>query len=108
MGETWSSACIWDHDYGRLENISPYSSFGQNLWLGGGSLGSPPDPVGPTNAWYNEVQYYDYETNGCSDVCGHYTQVNKGMFINTLVGGLENLVGVKKVLMLQKGGSKSF
>ena len=28
-------------------------------------------------AWYDEVQWYDYETNSCEEnqMCGHYTQV---------------------------------
>ena len=76
MGETWSSACIWAHDEGRLNNTSPYPSFGQNLWLGGGSLESPPDGINAIQAWYNEVGNYDYDTNSCSGVCGHYTQVS--------------------------------
>ncbi|XP_072015037.1 cysteine-rich venom protein latisemin-like [Amphiura filiformis] len=75
MGETWSSACIWEHDKGRLDNISPYDSFGQNLWLGTGNLGSPPSGTGATNNWYNEEQDYDYNAHSCSGVCGHYTQV---------------------------------
>ncbi len=27
------------------------------------------------DAWGNEVQYYDYASNTCHSVCGHYTQV---------------------------------
>jgi uncharacterized protein YkwD len=27
------------------------------------------------DAWGNEVQYYDYASNSCHGVCGHYTQV---------------------------------
>ena len=73
MGEQWSSVCLWEH--GQPDNISPYSSLGQNLWLGTGSLANEPDPIPAVQAWYNEDQYYDYETNGCSGVCGHYTQV---------------------------------
>ena len=73
MGEQWSSVCLWEH--GQPDNISPYSSLGQNLWLGTGSLDNEPDPIPAVQAWYNEDQYYDYETHSCSGVCGHYTQV---------------------------------
>ncbi len=27
------------------------------------------------NAWASEASSYNYETNTCSDVCGHYTQI---------------------------------
>ena len=29
-------------------------------------------------AWYNEKNYYDYDTGNCQSgkACGHYTQVN--------------------------------
>ncbi|XP_030828317.1 uncharacterized protein LOC589695 [Strongylocentrotus purpuratus] len=70
MAQDWSDECLWEH--GNPTNISPFSSVGQNLWLG---TGSQPDGVGPTQSWYNEDQYYDYDTHSCSDVCGHYTQV---------------------------------
>nr|XP_054748344.1 uncharacterized protein LOC129253930 isoform X1 [Lytechinus pictus] len=70
MAQDWSDECLWEH--GNPTNISPFSSVGQNLWLG---TGSQPDGVGPTQAWYDEDQYYDYDDHSCSHVCGHYTQV---------------------------------
>lgn len=26
--------------------------------------------------WFDERDVYNYQTRGCEDVCGHYTQVN--------------------------------
>ncbi len=46
--------------------------YGENLaWSGGGEL-EPDDVVG---MWYREIKDYDYKTNTCSGMCGHYTQV---------------------------------
>ena len=35
-------------------------------------------------AWYNEIQWFDYETNTCEagKVCGHYTQVNTSIYFS--------------------------
>ncbi|XP_071492386.1 uncharacterized protein [Diadema antillarum] len=72
MAQQWSEECLWEH--GNPDNISPYSSVGQNLWLG---TTSSPSGASATQSWYNEVHDYDYDTNSCDDgkVCGHYTQV---------------------------------
>lgn len=29
----------------------------------------------PVNNWYNEINYYDWNTDNCTKVCGHYQQV---------------------------------
>ena len=36
---------------------------------------SPGNYTDLVKRWYDEVQVYDYVTNTCSGVCGHYTQV---------------------------------
>jgi len=47
-------------------------AYGENLaWAQGEKL-SPEQVV---HLWYEEIQYYDYATNTCNGVCGHYTQV---------------------------------
>ena len=37
-------------------------------------------------AWYDEIQWYNYEHNTCENgkVCGHYTQVSTVFISNTL------------------------
>ncbi|MCB1190121.1 MAG: hypothetical protein H7A23_11055 [Leptospiraceae bacterium] len=48
------------------------NKYGENLaWASGQHL-SPQDVV---DDWYNEIKDYDYASNSCSGVCGHYTQV---------------------------------
>ncbi|XP_077983151.1 glioma pathogenesis-related protein 1-like [Glandiceps talaboti] len=74
MAQDWSDGCLWAH--GNPTNISPYSNVGQNLWMVGGVSSSySVNPEGPVDAWYNEVNYYTYDDNSCTNVCGHYTQV---------------------------------
>ncbi|XP_072168989.1 uncharacterized protein [Diadema setosum] len=69
MAQQWSDGCVYEH--GNPTNISPFDPVGQNLWAG--TLYD--DGTGATQAWYNEVTDYNYESNQCSAVCGHYTQV---------------------------------
>jgi|UPI00037F52AC hypothetical protein len=46
--------------------------YGENLaWSGGMEM----DPDSVVGMWYDEIQDYDYNTNRCRGVCGHYTQV---------------------------------
>ncbi|XP_022108764.1 uncharacterized protein LOC110989015 [Acanthaster planci] len=76
MAQQWSDMCIWDH--GQPTNISPFSSIGQNLYItSGGTPTRRINGTGPVQAWYDEDQYYTYESNSCqtNKVCGHYTQV---------------------------------
>jgi pathogenesis-related protein 1 len=58
----WADGCVFEHSGGP---------FGENLYATTGSA-TPTDVVG---SWVEEVASYDYASNGCSGVCGHYTQV---------------------------------
>ena len=51
----------------------PYGEnlYGATAW--GMALGTTPQAV--VDAWWSEIEFYDYATNGCTGVCGHYTQV---------------------------------
>ena len=45
---------------------------GENLaWCRGFDF----DPAGVVHGWAKEVSDYDYQTNSCSGMCGHYTQI---------------------------------
>ncbi|KAK9097094.1 hypothetical protein Sjap_022591 [Stephania japonica] len=46
-------------------------NYGENLAMSTGSL-SPAEAV---KLWTDERQHYDYSSNSCVGVCGHYTQV---------------------------------
>ena len=50
----------------------PNSSYGENLFEITGALATAARVV---NAWAAESQNYDYRSNRCRGVCGHYTQI---------------------------------
>ncbi|UZQ55057.1 CAP domain-containing protein [Trichothermofontia sichuanensis B231] len=53
-------------------NHRPQQQYGENLFWGSGRRWSPTEVV---NDWGSEVRDYDYASNRCRSVCGHYTQV---------------------------------
>jgi uncharacterized protein YkwD len=50
----------------------PNSTYGENLFEVTGATVSPAQVV---NAWAAESRDYDYRSNRCRGVCGHYTQI---------------------------------
>ena len=50
----------------------PNSTYGQNLFEITGATASPAQVV---KAWAAESRNYDYTSNRCRGVCGHYTQI---------------------------------
>jgi pathogenesis-related protein 1 len=49
---------------------------GQNIYAAAQSMGFPPTAASDAEpAWAAEAADYDYGTNTCSGVCGHYTQI---------------------------------
>lgn len=58
----WAQGCVFQHSDG------PY---GENLYAGTGT----PTVLDAIDAWAAEAAQYDYESNACSGVCGHYTQI---------------------------------
>ena len=50
----------------------PHHAFGENLFEIGGANASPAQVVA---AWDGESGDYDYRSNKCRGVCGHYTQI---------------------------------
>ncbi|HTP87786.1 MAG TPA: CAP domain-containing protein [Bryobacteraceae bacterium] len=76
---TWSSrladrAQEWaDHLAARHQfQHSPNSPYGENLFEIDGGSATPADVVAD---WASEARDYDYRTNQCRGVCGHYTQI---------------------------------
>lgn len=59
-----------DHDPNRT-NVAGYSYIGENIYASSGGA-TAQDAV---QLWAAEKANYDYATNGCNGVCGHYTQV---------------------------------
>ena len=50
----------------------PNSPYGENLFEITGASASPAQVV---NAWAAESRNYDYYSNRCHGMCGHYTQI---------------------------------
>ena len=50
----------------------PNSTYGENLFEVTGAIASPAQVV---SAWAAESRNYDYSSNRCRGVCGHYTQI---------------------------------
>jgi len=50
----------------------PASAYGENLFE---IVGARTSPVHVVYTWDSESQDYDYASNTCRKVCGHYTQI---------------------------------
>lgn len=56
---------------GQLQHRQEHK-YGENLFMIRGSQSSPTEVV---NDWGSEVKDYDYNSNSCRRICGHYTQI---------------------------------
>ncbi|XP_012781818.1 GLIPR1-like protein 1 isoform X1 [Ochotona princeps] len=75
LAKGWANTCQFKHnDCVKLpfECMEEYQFLGENIWLGALQIFSPTDAI---VAWYNETEFFDYDTLSCTDACGHYTQV---------------------------------
>ncbi|XP_061495696.1 glioma pathogenesis-related protein 1 [Rhineura floridana] len=72
---SWAKMCQFQHNADLKVPGKAHPNFtavGENIWTG--SLHLFNVTVALTD-WYNEVQYYNYATQNCNYVCGHYTQM---------------------------------
>jgi uncharacterized protein YkwD len=74
--QAWSAQCM-DTDGNGLIDHNPNRSDGHPYYVGENIYGGSGMPTGPdaVDLWVSEAANYDYATNSCSGVCGHYTQV---------------------------------
>ncbi|XP_045722322.1 GLIPR1-like protein 1 [Mirounga angustirostris] len=75
VAKAWANKCRFEHNSCLSISYRCHPTFqfvGENIWLGGLSIFSPKFTV---VAWFNETEFYDYNTLSCSKACGHYTQV---------------------------------
>ncbi|KAJ7329840.1 hypothetical protein JRQ81_016014 [Phrynocephalus forsythii] len=71
----WAKKCQFAHNIHLKtpQKVHPYfTPVGENIWTGSVSLFSVKAAL---SSWYNEVHDYNYESQACAKVCGHYTQV---------------------------------
>lgn len=50
----------------------PNGKYGENLFE---IMGAAATPMQVVNDWASEAHDYDYRSNKCRNVCGHYTQI---------------------------------
>ncbi len=75
--QAWAEQCIDNDAPIGLIDHNPNRSDGHPAYVGENVYGSSGGASG-TDAvalWVSEEADYDYDTNSCSGVCGHYTQV---------------------------------
>ncbi|XP_020035865.1 glioma pathogenesis-related protein 1 [Castor canadensis] len=73
IAKAWAKQCQFKHNTQLDSRLHPnFTSLGENIWTGSLSLFSVSSAI---SSWYNEIQYYDFNTQKCTKVCGHYTQV---------------------------------
>ena len=74
VAQNYSEKCIFEHNPYRSKQQSLFSYVGENL----GITTNPADNYeGLFTLWINERNSYDFTTDSCSSICGHYTQVGK-------------------------------
>ena len=77
IARDWAAGCrdqdepigLIDHNPGRSDAFGSY--VGENVY---GSSG-PTDGPAAVESWADEEPDYDHESNTCSGICGHYTQI---------------------------------
>ncbi|XP_069907573.1 GLIPR1-like protein 1 isoform X5 [Oryctolagus cuniculus] len=75
VAKAWAETCQFKHNtclQMPFDCSEDYQFLGENIWLGALKIFSPRDAI---VAWYNETEFYNYDTLSCTKVCGHYTQV---------------------------------
>lgn len=65
VAKAYAAKCVFAHNAGRGPR-------GENLYANSGGTKTPAAVVG---SWVSEAKNYNYATNICVGVCGHYTQV---------------------------------
>jgi uncharacterized protein YkwD len=68
LSQDWADTLLKRRDFAHR----PKSGYGENLYEIRGTAASPARVV---NAWAVEARDYDYSSNLCRGVCGHYTQI---------------------------------
>lgn len=77
IAQNWANKCqgskILNHNSKRSEEYGSY--VGENIYAQSGSPSTRPNIKNCVDLWVSEVKDYDFDSNTCSGVCGHYTQV---------------------------------
>ncbi|KAL7982589.1 hypothetical protein Chor_010187, partial [Crotalus horridus] len=71
----WAKMCEFNHNPDLQSPGKAHPNFtviGENIWTG--TIWYFNVTLALTT-WYNEVQHYNYATQSCKRICGHYTQM---------------------------------
>lgn len=74
--KAWAKKCKFKHNiYLKMQGkVHPtFNPVGENIWTGTATIFSVDEAL---SDWFNEVSSYDFNTNSCTGMCGHYTQVS--------------------------------
>ncbi|MEZ4363383.1 MAG: CAP domain-containing protein [Kofleriaceae bacterium] len=77
IAKAWAAKCVDVEDPIGLIDHNAGRSSGQSGPVGENIYGASSGATGPAavNSWASEAANYNYASNQCSDVCGHYTQL---------------------------------
>ena len=78
LAQDWADRCSWGHRSPSSYNPQDYGfpSIGENIWAWSVD-GVHKIPDKPIQDWYDEKNYYVYDTQQCmKEPCGHYTTVS--------------------------------
>ncbi|NXT84387.1 GLIP1 protein, partial [Zapornia atra] len=73
--KAWAKQCRFKHNvYLKMpRKVHPtFTPVGENIWTGTATIFSVDAAL---RDWFEEVKSYMFNTNRCSGMCGHYTQV---------------------------------
>lgn len=75
--QAWAESCTDAEAPAGLIDHNPGRSDGHPYYVGENAFGTPGEPTAEdaVNAWAAEKADYDHDSNGCSGICGHYTQL---------------------------------
>ncbi|XP_030336261.1 glioma pathogenesis-related protein 1-like isoform X1 [Strigops habroptila] len=73
--KAWAKKCKFKHNvYLKMPGkVHPtFTPIGENIWTGTATIFSVDAAL---SDWFNEVSSYNFDSNRCTGMCGHYTQV---------------------------------
>jgi hypothetical protein len=73
VAQAWAENCQWMHNPNRSTQAGLGVYVGENIFASTWSGHAIPATV--VDAWFSEYPEYDYDSNSCTGVCGHYTQI---------------------------------
>lgn len=74
--KAWAKKCKFKHNiYLKMQGkVHPtFTPVGENIWTGTATIFSVDAAL---TDWFYEFHSYDFNTNRCTGMCGHYTQVS--------------------------------